>query len=189
MTYRPELNRPAGSTAIKCKDTGGVVFTFINAKGRLCAMAYAPRAKKRTSWRYYFPNAAAREKRIRETIKGWREAKAETAQRKAKRNAPHSLEVGHVLVSTWGYEQTNVDFYEVTKVVSDRTVEIREIGSRITETIGWAMGKRLPDIGNYTSQPMRKRVDMSGGDASVTIRSFASASLWSGRPVSFTSYA
>ena len=36
------------------------------------------------------------------------------------------MEIGTILVNRWGYEQTNVDFFQVIKV-TEKTVVIRQI--------------------------------------------------------------
>ena len=41
-----------------------------------------------------------------------------------------SFEVGNILYSSWWYEQTNVNFYQVTKKVGLTMVELREIRSK-----------------------------------------------------------
>ena len=39
------------------------------------------------------------------------------------------MEIGTVLISKWGWEQTNIDFYEVVKA-TEKTVTIRQIASK-----------------------------------------------------------
>lgn len=39
------------------------------------------------------------------------------------------VKVGHVFVSQWGYEQTNVTFYQVISLHGKQTVCVREIGA------------------------------------------------------------
>ena len=38
----------------------------------------------------------------------------------------HSLRVGDVLAMSWGYEQTNIDFFVVTKLCGKKSVRIKE---------------------------------------------------------------
>jgi hypothetical protein len=38
-----------------------------------------------------------------------------------------TVSVGDVFVSSWGYEQTNVTFYQVLSVHGKKTVTVREI--------------------------------------------------------------
>lgn len=56
-----------------------------------------------------------------------------------KQGSNSSFEIGNILYSTWGYEQTNVNFYQITKKVGLTMVELREIHRKST------------DIGEYHS--------------------------------------
>lgn len=96
----------------------------------------------------------------------------ECAEKKAKRAEGHKLAVGDVLRCSWGYEQTNIDYYEVTRLVGARMVEIREIGAQ-SESDGYMTGDCTPCPGHYIGEPMRKAVSTSGD--SVRIASYASA--------------
>ncbi len=49
-------------------------------------------------------------------IKQFQEKKKE-AIRKAKEEMNHSFKIGQILYDSWGYEQTNIDFYQVTAVL------------------------------------------------------------------------
>lgn len=44
--------------------------------------------------------------------------------------------VGKILVSTWGYDQTNVDFYKVVRE-SESFVWLQKIGNKVVGTAGW----------------------------------------------------
>ena len=89
-------------------------------------------------------------------------AKARTAERAAQ---GHTLEVGDVLRAVWGYDQTNVDYYEVTKKIGRSMVEVREISGHSEDT-GWMQGNCAPCPGAYVGKPKRCR---PSGDA-VRIR-------------------
>jgi hypothetical protein len=43
-------------------------------------------------------------------IAGRKQAAEAKAKRQAERKAPHTLKVGDILVSSWGYDQTNIDY-------------------------------------------------------------------------------
>ena len=110
----------------------------------------------------------------------------ERQAREVKTRARHTLALGDVLYSTWGYEQTNVDFYEVV-AVRGACVDLRELRQNRNEhTIGMQ--------GTCTARP----VDYKGalirgkrpnGNNWVRIESFAVACRWDGRPVNWSSYA
>lgn len=77
--------------------------------------------------------------------------------------------------SSWGYDQTNIDYYEVTKLIGKTMVEIREIGAESVSDNGPAMtGSCVPRPGHYIGEPMRKTVSTYDGQ-SVRIASYASA--------------
>lgn len=107
------------------------------------------------------------------------------ADRRAEAKRPHTLDVGAVLVSSYGYEQTNVDFYEVV-AVQNRTVTLRELVQERQDT-GNMSGTTTPVPGQYTkAEPIRKRVNPRNG---VKLSSSSYAHPWDGRPQYWSSYA
>lgn len=92
----------------------------------------------------------------RATVKA--ERKAEKAAKSAQ---PHPLALGDVLVSSWGYEQTNYDYYQVTRLVGKQSVEIRELARQAAES-GFMQGDCVPVKGVFKGEPMVKRVNEHG---------------------------
>ena len=97
---------------------------------------------------------------------------AKRAEKAAARANGHQLAVGDVLESCWGYEQTNIDYYQVTALIGKCMVEIREIGRMVEET-SWIQGNCMPMKNHFKGEPMRKRVGENG--KSVKIESWG---LW-----------
>lgn len=95
------------------------------------------------------------------------------AEKAAKRAAGHKLKAGDVLRCSWGYDQTNIDYYEVTRLLGARMVEIRAIGAESIES-GSMTGECVPRPRHYIGEPMRKAVSDYDGQ-SVRIASYASA--------------
>ena len=91
--------------------------------------------------------------------------------------------VGDVLVSTWGYEQTNADFYKVTKVMGAQ-LELVSLGEneKSTPGSGGMFGTSTPDL-TRVGLPKRKKFKTTDKGYYVKINSFASAFLWDGEPV------
>ena len=88
----------------------------------------------------------------------------------AKAEMAAEIKVGMVLANSWGYEQTNVDFYEVVGK-RGQAVTLRKVESELIEQNGWASGRVKPRPGRYAGEPFRKRigaygVSMSHGAAS-----------------------
>jgi hypothetical protein len=104
--------------------------------------------------------------------------------------------VGDILYSSWGYDQTNIEFFKVVKV-SEFSVWIQEVGSKIVEITGWAHEKVVPsDSSDYqvrdwdnpgeyitkTHPIQRKKIQTYGGGYGVSLNSYAIAQLWDGKP-------
>ncbi|WP_433863153.1 hypothetical protein [Sphingobacterium thalpophilum] len=53
------------------------------------------------------------------------------------------FQLGDIFVESWGYEQTNVDFYQVIKV-NKASVVLRKIGSKSLQATGWASDEVEP---------------------------------------------
>ena len=90
--------------------------------------------------------------------------------------------MGHILCASWGYEQTNVDWYEVVRVTTS-SVEVRKIKGNII-TDGGDRGQVVPMAGEFVGEPLLRRV----GECGVRIDGSRTASLWEGRPVYWSSY-
>lgn len=175
---------PKGSRKVCDKRSDAVAYLYeVPARQRVGAMVFFGQQAK-PIWHYTFKDAAAREAAIRRAFEGRQAHDSAKAETKAKRNQPHKLEVGHVLVSTWGYEQTNVDFYQVTRVVSPTMVEVRAIGYTVTREDGWMCGKAVPLLDKFTGEPTRHRVTW-GDHVKV---GHHHARIWEGRPVSWSAY-
>jgi hypothetical protein len=136
----------------------------------------------------YFRNPEAVAKYIDSQKKQFDSIEAWKNERKEKRaNFVHSLEVGDILFGSWGYEQTNVDFYQVTEV-KGKYVIVREIASKKVPMSGYSdMSAHVVAIKDaFIGEPMKKLV--SEGNC-ITIASYESASPWDGRPKYMSWYA
>ena len=93
--------------------------------------------------------------------------------------------IGDILDCSWGYDQTNVDFYQVVGL-TPKSVRIRRINSTCKESSGYMSGQSTPAkpiTYSANSQLMTKR--FSPADKlgySVNITSYSSAFLWDGKP-------
>lgn len=139
---------------------------------RIVAAAFGGKRAK-PDWHYRFQDEARLKAKIEETLRGFMQSEERKAEWKAKRNAPHDVQVGDVFCCSWGYDQTNIDYYEVTRVMG-AMVEIREIGCESVET-EFMQGKSVPMRGSYIGEPIRKRVNMGGSEPSLAVRSYANA--------------
>jgi hypothetical protein len=98
--------------------------------------------------------------------------------------------VGQILSSSWGYEQTNVDFYQVIKVSASQ-VTIKEIHSEHVSEDGFMTGKvmPLPNVFKEEEKEIRRKFrSYSKDNYSVSVTSYKYASLWNGKPERYSSY-
>ena len=117
--------------------------------------------------------------------------------------------VGDTLYSSWGYDQTNIEFFKVVKV-SEFSVWIQQVGTKILEVTGWAHENVVPaDSPQYQVRNWDNVEDAFGNvnpyitktypinrhkikhfswkdeeSYYVTLNSFSHASLWDGKPKS-----
>lgn len=93
----------------------------------------------------------------------------------------HPLKVGDILKMSWGYDQTNIDFYEVT-AASPKMVVLRKLEKKVVRQSGTdEMVMPLP--GRYKGPAFRRKVSPGWrGGAWVSINSYAGASKWKGKP-------
>ena len=96
----------------------------------------------------------------------------------------NKIQPGEILISSWGYEQTNIDFYIVLSRKND-FVTIQEIGQQRRLT-GDMSGLCKPDQSITIGEPFRRKINRWGG---VNLESYKSCVLWDGREYSWSSYA
>lgn len=113
---------------------------------------------------FYFPTEERRMEWVNEQVNNI--IKRETAniadweaKQAVRQNFDHGFVVGDILYDSWGYEQTNVDFYQVIGV-GKKTIEIQEISGKMVETTGYDYGRTTPVVGDFDkdSTPMRKTI-------------------------------
>lgn len=100
--------------------------------------------QSRPTWHYRFKNIEKMKETINESIKRvmfWQEKKEERRILKAKtiNDQLSNLKIGDLFSNSWGYDQTNVDFYQVTEI-KGKTFTIREIGNETVPGSGIANG-------------------------------------------------
>ena len=93
---------------------------------------------------------------------------------------------GAILFSSWGWEQTNIDWYIVLERKNDFVI-IQEIGSKRTYDRNFNdRGDCIPDATIRIGEPFRKKITKY---ASINLESYKYCALWDGKPKSWSSYA
>jgi hypothetical protein len=185
----PVRSAPAGAVIVKDKLSDAVAYVWTDSNGKPFAKGYHGKANK-PDYHFYYRNEASRERAVREHFESRRASLAAKAKRAAEdaaaRAKGHGCEVGSIFVCSWGYEQTNIDWYQVVELRGKSTVVIRQIHSADASNgnEGWAQGKSIPAIDHFKGDAMVKRI----ARGRIAIESYASAYLWDGRPRHWTAY-
>lgn len=140
----------------------------VNQKGLPCAksMVLLSSGKNKGSYRtidsYYFQNEENRSKYIESFIKKVvdRENQKQAIIEKKKEvrsNVEHQYKVGQVLYASWGYEQTNIDFYQIVELKGKQAI-LREIAGEMVEYTSGDSGRIKPKENEFVSEPMKKNV-------------------------------
>ena len=151
-------------------DLSSVVYLFDNDAGKPCARGYTGRKLKPT-FSIYFKNKLRRT----EYIKCFQqENSAKKARKIERKTVTRKLKVGDVLYSTWGYEQTNVDFFKVLSLVGKTMVEVIKIAAD-KDHKDIDHGSALPLPNDEIGKPFKRKV--YGKGLSITINQVSCASL------------
>jgi hypothetical protein len=153
-TLSREFYIPEGAAKVADKHSAAVAYVFTNKAGQPCAMAFYGKADK-PLWHFRFRSEKEREARIATLFADFREREARKAtERQKRKEAGRGLDVGDILKASWGYDQTNIDYYEVTALIGKTMVEIRPLAQERCETLSM-QGKCVPLPGQYHGKPSR----------------------------------
>lgn len=136
-------------------------------------IAFAGRATN-PAFHYSFASQISAQNRLAAWLKQQEDrAAAKAATKAAAKEIPITLVVGDVLVCSWGYEQTNVDYFQVIKMVGKASVEVRPIASETAddEAIGMT-GYCVPAVNRFTGEPVTYRVREGN---SIKVKSYMTA--------------
>jgi hypothetical protein len=99
------------------------------------------------------------------------------ARKIAARKFKDSIKVGDILQDSWGYDQTNVEFYKVI-AKKGATVTIQELSHvHVEGSGGCGMScKVMPDLNKFYGEPITKRI----AGCSIKISSCISLTPWDG---------
>ena len=162
------------------KGTDLNIWTYEQA-GKFVALAFQGKASKPLFYEVYRTEDAMN-RRVQDAIESRKSAlERKDLARKERADYQHNIQIGDILYSSWGYDQTNIDFYEVV-AVSGKAVAIREIGSRVVSDDG-LHEKVVPMRGKYTG-PVLKKIPSKGygGKPSIRLNSYSFAYPWDGKP-------
>lgn len=188
---------PSNALKIVPKNIPGVkdieIYIYTEPRyGRPAAIGFWDFTKRKSSKPHFFASylsEKAREKAVRGRIEGLRQRmKEKMEERKRKKEFVHSVKVGDIFYTSWGYNQTNVDFYVVTKI-KGKTAELEKIGATIDdERSGKGTDYVSPDPKNRLGKTHRVRIQPDGRGGSYVKVDGHYGHLWDGKPVYETAF-
>jgi hypothetical protein len=158
-----ELIVPKGSTKVADKKSDAVAYLYPSARnGKPAAMVFFGKQSKPV-WQFWFPTDVKREAKIAETFANRRDWQARKAAYQAERVAwVPTYKVGDVFRTCWGYDQTNVEYFEIVEIKGKHAI-LRELCQERVDT-GFMQGKCVPLPGQYRDgeEPIRRLMQKGG---------------------------
>jgi len=179
---------------LEYNDVSAVVYVRNGTQGRFLGKAFAGKSIKH-AWYESFRSMEALQERVAKWIDRLRQIKQEkTDQRKARQNYINPFKPGDIFSSSWGYDQTNVDFYAVV-AAKPKSLIVQRIGAKHTEGkngMSSMSGYVIPNPEHIESKPFLVKLQTYNGSSfhfSPHGKSYRSASPWDGKPEYMSWYA
>ena len=156
--------------------------TFISNNGKPALQIFKGKQKNPYS-NYYYQNeerrnmAISNAKESADAEQSYKEKRAEE-----RKSFVPEFEVGEIFSSSWGYEQTNVDFYQVVEKPSKHYAVIRKIAQDTVEGSVYSHGMACEVVAVpnafISTETQKKKVGRYG----IKLSSYSSAYKWDCRP-------
>ena len=158
--HRDNIN--VGSVCWLADDLSSMVYTD-ERDGKIFAKGYRGRAKK-LAFHNRFTTVDSREAYINQ----WMADRSKNQDDKEERRTgnPRNLEINDIIWASWGYEQTNINYYTVIELVGKQSVKLIEIGKTEDYNSKQMTGFCVPDLDNIIGKPFTRRV-VEGSNVSV----------------------
>lgn len=190
FTLPRESYIPKGSAKVCDKLSDAIAYVYTNAKDKPAAAVFYGKQAKPVSHVYY-RDEARRASHVAELFAARRAHDAMVAERRSEEKSfAHSVQVGDIFSTCWGYDQTNVEFFEVTKLIGSKMCELREIACASDEQ-GGPQERIVPQSGAYLAPrhdgddqglPIRRLIQKGyNGAPHIKICDVRSASPWGKR--------
>jgi hypothetical protein len=127
-----------------------------------------------------------------DTVFDWRKCQTyikKLADIKPYKEPKHNIKPGDIFYNSWGYEQTNIDFYQVVKTTA-KTITLRQVKGRTHDYDTYHMtGSKVAVKDAFCSDKLlRKKPYLLDGVWRINFE-YGAGSKWDGTPMSFSCYA
>lgn len=174
---------PKGAIKVADKKSDAVAYLFPSqtGNGKPAMKVFYGKQSKPVAY-FVYPDEAQRAKRIAEYFKARQERQARKDAEKAQRAAQtRGVEVGQFMAASWGYDQTNVNFYKVTKLIGETMAEVVAVGQIDVgaKEGGASMSTNVIPMEEPKDGAKTYKVRVKAGAASINGNY---ASVWDGKP-------
>lgn len=121
-----------------------------------------------------------------------------TTNKNNKKSNYLGVKIGDIFHYSWGYEQTNANYFQVVALKGQKSVVVREIAYKRIETTGFDSYKVAPCKNEFLEKSNFIKDNIIGatkmvkglknGTIYINIESFGFCSLWDGTPDNMTCY-
>ena len=149
----------------------------VHTKYHLVVASGNKRARRAMVYEYHH-KAASRDQKVDRIVANMQaKLDAKAKAREEAMNFQHGYQVGDILYASWGYDQTNVDFYQVTRLVGAKMIEIQMISSK-----GAGRDRVIPVPNRFVSGERPFKVKVRTNRSVKTRGGVANAYPWDGKP-------
>ena len=184
-TYRINKNaeRLAQGTGFAPELIYNISLVRLQGRNGRCIAAWTPGIKRpRYVYKAHTPEEYDKAmERIRQEAERFR--RHDEAVARSSEEFRRSLRVGDILYSSWGWEQTNIDFYQVI-AIRGSAVDLRQLDQRTTED-GYMCGTTVPLPDVFKGKTHTHRLSKNY----IRIDSYRTAWKWDGQPLRCSWYA
>lgn len=113
---------------------------------------------------FYFQNEETRSAYVANIVTKLNEraaekAKQEEIKKELSAKFEHPYKVGDVVYASWGYEQTNIDFYQITEL-KGKTATLRSIAGEMVKHTSHDSGRVKPSVNEFTDETLKKIIQL-----------------------------
>lgn len=179
--HKREFYVPKGARQFRDRNSSAVVYAYESEKPdggkRYHLIAFHGRAQK-PDFNYWYSSAEKRQAKAEGHFKAWQANEAQKRERAAKAKAGaamHDVKVGDVFRCSWGYDQTNIDYYQCVKLIGKTMMEVRQIACEREALQCYDQYKVVPAQNVFIGKAERKKIQVWNGNPYFSAYSFASA--------------
>jgi hypothetical protein len=165
-----------------CERLEIVTFTF-KKNGKPGVLVWKGKQAKPLQY-YSFPSVEKQMAHVKELIESEvKEMEAKKAKAEKKKAAVCPYKVGDILTGSWGYDQTNVEAYEIVALKGKKTVVLKSVCMEITDTVSGMSCHVKPLKGEYVEgakEIVKMAMTHDGEKWYVKLHYSCYLSLWDG---------